>query len=157
MPLSHGVFSLPLLLVMISYRSCVLVCGMVCIVFFILVLFILVYCPLQSTFAMLNWALRETVTKLIFHVRMLEGSGFLYMSYAILFFEYFISILFPNIWVAMSLTGATAAVYVAYILPGALILNVGGDGLKDRVFGAICVVLGVLMGVIGVANTLFLD
>jgi len=111
---------------------------------------------LQSTFAMLNWALRETLTKLMFKTRMLEGPPFLYLSYSILFAEYVVSILFPNIWTAMSLTGATAAVYVAYILPGALIINAGGDGAKDTILGAVCVILGVLMGVVGVANTLFL-
>lgn len=106
---------------------------------------------------MLNWVLRETLTKLAFGVRRLEGRSFLYKSYAILFAEYVVSIMFPNIWVAMSLTGATAAVFVAYILPGALILKVGGQGPVDKILGATCIILGTVMGVVGVVNTLFLS
>eukprot|EP00889_Picochlorum_renovo_P004354 jgi/Picre1/31384/NNA_006736.t1 len=118
----------------------------------------LAYCVcLMSTFAMLNWALRETLTNLIFGVRMLQGNGFLWKSYAIVFVEYLVSILFPNVWKAMSLTGATAAVYVSYILPGALILSVHGSGMKDNILGGVCVVLGVIMSVVGVVKTLFLS
>lgn len=111
---------------------------------------------MQSTFAMLNWALRETVTKILFGVEMLPGPGFLFISYAILAIQYAVSILFPSVWTAMSLTGATAAVFVAYILPGALIMRVTGpeQGGADKILGAICVGMGLLMGVVGVLNTL---
>ena len=112
---------------------------------------------LQSTFAMLNWALSETVTKSLFGVEMLPGPGFLAVSFTILGAQYAISILFPSVWTAMSLTGATAAVFVAYILPGALIVKVGGQGAWDRSLGAVCVGLGLLMGAVGVLNTLFLS
>ena len=112
---------------------------------------------MQSTFAMLNWALRETVTKELFGVEMLPGSGFYGVSYAILAVVYLVSIAFPSVWTAMSLTGATAAVFVAYILPGALILKVERRGAATRALGALCVLLGGLMGIVGVVNTLFLS
>jgi sodium-coupled neutral amino acid transporter 2 len=112
---------------------------------------------LVSSFAMLNWALRETLTKLMFGVRTLEGNGFLIKSYAIVLVQYLVSITFPNIWKVMGLTGATAAVYVSYILPGALILSVRGDGKLDIILGGVCVVLGIIMGIVGVAKTLFLS
>lgn len=109
---------------------------------------------MQSTFAMLNWALRETVSKTLFHVEMLDGLGFFVLSWSILAVEYLISILFPSVWVAMSLTGATAAVFVAYILPGALIIKVHGGTRVDKVLGIVCVVLGIVMGCVGVFDTL---
>ena len=112
---------------------------------------------LQSTFAMLNWALRETVTKAIFNVEMLPGPGFLTISYTILAIQYATSILFPSVWTAMSLTGATAAVFVAYILPGALIARVEGASTTSKVLGWTCVGLGILMGFVGVLNTLVLS
>lgn len=116
------------------------------------------YCMcLMSTFAMLNWALRETVTMTLFGVEMLHGGGFLIVSWGILAAVYAVSILFPSVWTAMSLTGATAAVFVAYILPGALVAKVPESSLKDRVLGGLCIGLGLLMGVVGVLDTLVLD
>jgi len=105
---------------------------------------------------MLNWALRETITKALFGVDMLPGPGFLMVSFSILAVQYAVSILFPSVWTAMSLTGATAAVFVAYILPGALIIRVEGPGQfgADKVLGAVCVGMGALMGIVGVLNTL---
>ena len=76
------------------------------------------------------------------------------MSYVILLVEYIISILFPSVWTAMSLTGATAAVFIAYILPGALMAKVEGSDTLHKVLGWVCVGLGTLMGVVGVLNTL---
>lgn len=116
------------------------------------------YCMcLMSSFTMLNWALRETLTVNIFGVRMLHDWRFYIKSYSIILVEYLISILFPNIWTVMSLTGATAAVYVSYILPGALVCRVHGDGKTDVILGGFCVVLGILMSIFGVAKTLFLS
>lgn len=116
------------------------------------------YCMcLMSSFTMLNWALRETLTVNIFGVRMLHDWKFYAKSYSIIWVEYLISILFPNIWTVMSLTGATAAVYVSYILPGALVWSVHGDGKIDFALGGFCVALGILMSIFGVAKTLFLS
>jgi hypothetical protein len=103
---------------------------------------------------MLNWALRETVSKAAFGVEMLPGPGFFGLSYAILAAAYTISILFPSVWTAMSLTGATAAVFVAYILPGALVAKVDKGSRARRAMGWACAGLGAAMGAVGVANTL---
>lgn len=51
---------------------------------------------LQSTFAMLNWALRETVTKLLFGKPMLPGPGFYSVSYSLLLIIYLVAILVPS-------------------------------------------------------------
>lgn len=113
------------------------------------------YCMcLMSTFAMLNWALRETVTNMMFGVDMLSGPGFYAVSYVILAVQYVVSISFPSVWTAMGLTGATAAVFIAYILPGALVARVPGANKTQQGLGWTCVVLGTVMGVVGVLNTL---
>lgn len=45
---------------------------------------------------MLNWALRETVTKLLFDKPMLPGGGFYALSYALLAAIYSVAILVPS-------------------------------------------------------------
>ena len=45
---------------------------------------------------MLNWALRETVTKLLFGKPMLPGPGFYAVSYSLLAVIYLIAILVPS-------------------------------------------------------------
>ncbi len=61
----------------------------------------------------------------------------------------------------MSVTGATAATFVAFILPGALILRVGRRtqrvGMRSRALAALCVGLGLLMGVVTLLNTFWLS
>ena len=52
--------------------------------------------PVQATFAMLNWALRETVTKLLFSKPMLPGPGFYAVSFSLLAIIYLIAILVPS-------------------------------------------------------------
>jgi hypothetical protein len=116
------------------------------------------YCLcLFSTFAMLNWALRETLALAAFGTLHLPRHTFLGLSYSILVVLYVISVVFPSVWTAMSLTGSTAAVYIAYILPGAIIAKVKSEDLRSVVLGRLCVVLGLVMGAAGVANTLFLS
>ncbi len=69
-------------------------------------------CPtrLQATFALLNWALRETVSQMAFGRTKLSTPGFLIVSYLLLALLYLISVLVPSVWFALSLTGSTAAV-----------------------------------------------
>lgn len=114
------------------------------------------YCLcLMATFAMLNWALRQTLSRMVLGVDMPQGAAFYGLSYGILAVLYAVSIAFPSVWGAMSLTGATAAVMVAFILPGALVLRLQRDSKVERALGGLCVGLGILMGVVGVSNTLF--
>jgi solute carrier family 38 (sodium-coupled neutral amino acid transporter), member 11 len=113
------------------------------------------YCVcLMTTFTMLNWSLRETICDALFGVHMPALPKFLAVSYGTLTAVYIVSVMFPSVWTAMTLTGATAAVFVAYILPGALILKVERKGVRNRVLGAVCVGMGCLISVIGVLNTL---
>ncbi|KAI7843114.1 hypothetical protein COHA_003285 [Chlorella ohadii] len=119
------------------------------------------YCIcLMSTFAMLNWALRETVTKLLFGKPMLPGPGFYAVSYSLLLLIYLIAILVPSVWTAMSVTGATAATFIAYILPGLLILHVAERthrlSATSAALAVVCVVLGILMGVVTLLNVFVL-
>ena len=53
--------------------------------------------PAQATFAMLNWALRETVTKLLFNNKaMLPGPGFYALSYSLLAIIYGVAVVVPS-------------------------------------------------------------
>jgi hypothetical protein len=45
---------------------------------------------------MLNWALRETVTKLLFGKPMLPGPGFFPLSYSLLILVYLVAVLVPS-------------------------------------------------------------
>lgn len=60
----------------------------------------------------------------------------------------------------MSVTGATAATFVAFILPGALILRVARRthrlSTRTACLAGVCVGLGVLMGVVTLLNTFVL-
>ena len=178
---------------------------------------------------MLNWALRETVTKLLFHKPVLPGPGFHALSYALLAVIYLVAILVPSgacgwawqrmgsaggrageapcvvcevqrhgeqpqastvpdcstpapahpptpphtnpptptmptraaVWTAMSVTGATAATFIAFILPGFLILRVASRthrlSATSRVLALVCVVLGFTMGTVTLLNTFWLS
>jgi hypothetical protein len=64
-----------------------------------------------------------------------------------------VSILVPGVWFAMSLTGATAAVFVAFILPGALSLRLGGS-LWRSALAAGCIAIGLSMSAAALLNTL---
>lgn len=61
----------------------------------------------------------------------------------------------------MSVTGATAATFVAFIMPGLLILRVaartGRVRPASRALALVCVVLGVAMGAVTLLNTLWLS
>lgn len=120
------------------------------------------YCTcLMATFAMLNWALRETLSKLLFGTPMLPGPGFFVLSYCVLALLYVVAILVPSVWTAMSVTGATAATFVAFILPGMLLLRVGGRSgrlsVRSATLACVCVGLGITMGVVTLANTFWLS
>ncbi|EFN60084.1 hypothetical protein CHLNCDRAFT_133392 [Chlorella variabilis] len=122
---------------------------------------LMVRISLMATFAMLNWALRETVTKLLFHKPVLPGPGFHALSYALLAVIYLVAILVPSVWTAMSVTGATAATFIAFILPGFLILRVASRthrlSATSRVLALVCVVLGFTMGTVTLLNTFWLS
>lgn len=114
------------------------------------------YCVcLVSTFALLNWALRETVSNLVFGAPSPPGAAFYGLSWGLLAAVYLTSIFVPNVWYAMSLFSATA-VFVAFILPGMLTVRLGGERWRVGLAWA-CVVLGCVMGVVVLVNTLFLS
>lgn len=116
------------------------------------------YCLcLMTTFTMLNWSLRETISDMWLGVHMPPQPQFLTISYTTLVIVFVTSVVFPSVWTAMTLTGATASVFVAYILPGALILKVGRGTLWDTVMGSVCVGLGLVISVVGVLNTFVLS
>jgi hypothetical protein len=60
----------------------------------------------------------------------------------------------------MSVTGATAATFVAFIMPGLLTLRVaartGAIGATSRALALVCVVLGLTMGTVTLLNTFVL-
>ena len=66
----------------------------------------------------------------------------------------------PAVWTAMSVTGATAATFVAFIMPGLLTLRVaartGAIGATSRALALVCVVLGLTMGTVTLLNTFVL-
>jgi hypothetical protein len=60
----------------------------------------------------------------------------------------------------MSVTGATAATFIAFIMPGLLILRVASQtgqlSAASRVLAVVCVALGVTMGIVTLVNTFLL-
>ena len=61
--------------------------------------------PTQPAPAMLNWALRETVSNMVFKVPAPTGAAFYGLSWSLLAVVYGVGIYVPNVWFAMSLTG----------------------------------------------------
>ena len=105
-----------------------------------------------SSFPMLNWALRETASSYLFGARTLEGEReFLLFSFGLVLVEYVMSVVFPEIWTIMALTGATAAVYVMFILPGALIFKTSERG-EDWFMSRFSIILGLVMMLFGVID-----
>lgn len=64
------------------------------------------------------------------------------------------------VWTAMSVTGATAATFIAFILPGLLILRVARRTHRlspaSTALALVCVVLGLVMGAATLFNVLWL-
>jgi amino acid permease len=105
-----------------------------------------------SSFPMLNWALRETVSSYLFGARTLVGEGaFLLFSFGLVLVEYVMSVAFPQIWTIMALTGATAAVYVMFILPGALVSKTSDRG-EDWFMSRFSIIFGFVMMFFGVID-----
>lgn len=105
-----------------------------------------------SSFPMLNWALRETASSYLFGARTLEGEReFLVFSFGLVLVEYVMSVVFPEIWTVMALTGATAAVYVMFILPGALIFKTSECG-EDWFMSRFSIAFGLVMMLFGVMD-----
>ena len=105
-----------------------------------------------SSFPMLNWALRETVSSYLFGARTLVREGaFLLFSFGLVLVEYVMSVAFPQIWTIMALTGATAAVYVMFILPGALVSKTS-DRREDWFMSRFSIIFGFVMMFFGVID-----
>jgi amino acid permease len=109
---------------------------------------------LLATFAMVNWALREALCRTLFGrgAEALPRAAFAAFSWAVLAALYAVSIAFPSVWAAMSLTGGTAAATVAFTLPGLLALRAPGGSAAHRAGGGACVAAGALMAAVGVAG-----
>ena len=83
---------------------------------------------------------------------MLESqSQFLLFSFGLVLSEYVMSVLFPEIWTVMALTGATAAVYVMFILPGALVYKTS-EGGEDLLMSKVSIFFGLVMMMFGVID-----
>jgi len=105
-----------------------------------------------SSFPMLNWALRETCSSYLFGSRTVDGNHqFLVFTFSLLLGEYALSVLLPDIWGVMSLTGATAAVYVMFILPGALLHRTSREA-RDSIAGRLLIALGMVTMIFGVVE-----
>ena len=72
-------------------------------------------------------------------------------SFGLVLVEYVMSVVFPEIWTIMALTGATAAVYVMFILPGALIFKTSERG-EDWFMSRFSIILGLVMMLFGVID-----
>jgi hypothetical protein len=103
---------------------------------------------------MVNWALREALCRTLFGrgAEALPRAAFAAFSWAVLAALYAVSIAFPSVWAAMSLTGGTAAATVAFTLPGLLALRAPGGSAAHRAGGGACVAAGALMAAVGVAG-----
>lgn len=107
---------------------------------------------LMGTFPMLCFGLREVIIEQSFKgpVGTAAWSG---LTLGIISLVYLVSVLVPSVWTALSITGATAALSLAYIIPAMLILRID-DSQWERVLAVVIVVLGAVTAVVAVADTL---
>ena len=107
---------------------------------------------LMGTFPLLCFGLREVFLEQCFKgtVGTAAWSG---LTMSIISIVYLVSVLVPSVWTALSVTGATAALSLAYIIPAMLVLKVD-DSRWERVFAIIIVVLGAVTALVAVLDIL---
>ncbi|KAK9815771.1 hypothetical protein WJX72_009225 [[Myrmecia] bisecta] len=118
----------------------------------------LAYCIcLSAAFALVNWALRETLASLILREEHLAGVGFYALTCATLGVLYATAVVVPSIWFAMSLMGATASVTLGFIFPGLLATKLDSQSGLRMLLAYTMVATGVVTGVAGVLKTVVWD
>jgi hypothetical protein len=101
------------------------------------------------------WAVRENLSEMMFGVQALAlpRATFYMMTLVIVAAALGLSIVVPSVWELVSLVGSTACVVFSYIFPGLLVLK-NESGVVERGVAGGVVVLGVMMAVIAVYDTL---
>ncbi len=107
---------------------------------------------LMGTFPMLCFGLREVFIEQCFKGPV-GSAAWSSLTIGIISVTYLVSVLVPSVWTALSITGATAALSLAYIVPAMLVLRMD-DSLGERVLAVFIIVLGALTAVVAIADTL---
>ncbi len=108
---------------------------------------------LMGTFPMLTFGLREVFIEQCFPSGPIGTAAWSGLTLIIISAVYLVSVLVPSVWTALSITGATAALSLAYIIPAMLILRID-EGLRERALAVSIIALGAVTAVVAVADTL---
>nr|GEW20575.1 putative sodium-coupled neutral amino acid transporter 7 [Tanacetum cinerariifolium] len=115
---------------------------------------------LMLVFPLLNFSLRTNIDELLFPNKSLlakDTKRFLALTLILLGVAYLIAIAIPNIWYFFQFMGSTAAVCIAFIFPGALVLrDVHGIATKkDKIIAATMIILAVVTSTIAISSNLY--
>ncbi|PWA96211.1 transmembrane amino acid transporter family protein [Artemisia annua] len=115
---------------------------------------------LMLVFPLLNFSLRANIDELLFPNKSLlakDTKRFLALTLILLGVAYLFAIAIPNIWYFFQFMGSTAAVCIAFIFPGALVLrDVHGIATKkDKIIAATMIILAVITSIIAISSNLY--
>ncbi|CAM8955406.1 unnamed protein product [Rhodiola kirilowii] len=110
---------------------------------------------LMLVFPLLNYSLRFNIDELLFPNKTLlviDNCRFVSLTIALLALSYSASIAIPNIWYFFQFIGSTAAVCLAFIFPGAIVLRdkQGIATRKDRIVAVVMILLAVVTSTIAI-------
>lgn len=115
---------------------------------------------LMLVFPLLNFSLRTNIDEFLFPKKSplaTDTKRFVSLTVVLLAFAYLAAIAIPNIWYFFQFMGSTAAVCIAFIFPGAIVLRDvhGISTTKDKIIGATMIILAVVTSTIAISSNIY--
>ncbi|KAJ6429330.1 hypothetical protein OIU84_020875 [Salix udensis] len=115
---------------------------------------------LMLVFPLLNFSLRANIDELLFPRKLLlakDSIRFVSLTLVLLVFAYLAAIQIPNIWYFFQFMGSTAAVCLAFIFPGAIVLRDvhSISTTQDKIMAAVMIILAVATSTIALSTSIF--
>ncbi|CAN0921755.1 Amino acid transporter AVT6C [Linum grandiflorum] len=115
---------------------------------------------LMLVFPLINFSLRANLDEFLFPKKPLlakDNTRFMSLTFALLVLSYLLAIAIPDIWYFFQFMGSTTAVCLAFIFPGSIVLRdvYGISTRRDRILGAVMIVLAVITSAIAVSSNVY--
>ncbi|GAA0182067.1 amino acid transporter [Lithospermum erythrorhizon] len=115
---------------------------------------------LMLVFPLLNFSLRVNLDELLFPGKALlatDTKRFVSLTVVLLIFSYIAAIAIPSIWYFFQFVGSTAAVCLAFIFPGSIVLRDihGISTRRDKIIASVMILLAVVTSTIAISTNIY--